>query len=435
MAPFDDEEQLPDLKPAPIEARLKAGAFDLFILVTLMAGYFFGGLWLYGLAAPMWGVFAILVGYSVVPLSLFRATIGMRLFGIELVTRKGRNVPVTDLLFRELVGRGFFPITYLATLVFGLVMSWLGLLGFMMPTGIGFLLFHLSWMLLAAAVLGQFLMLTRPDRRSLADMVARSYMVPRQPPPPLPDDPDERVDALKARRGRFRTLVVAELIMVLFAAGLPWLMTRRTSGGGTGAWAERLKRERPEAQFARSPDDRQLASDLAMAYRAIGDAERERDVWTRYEAAYAEREKQREAAIRARVAKNPKDEEGQNLLLRLLLDQGRVEEAKQAYKAWVEADGDPSLRAGYGIWLYQRDWNEEAIAELTASFEAGFDRDGESYAFRGFAHKELGHFEEARADFEKALALDPDLEEDVRPELDALPPPPKKHKKVSRDER
>lgn len=433
MSPYDDDEQLPELKSASVEKRVAAGAIDLFVLLVLIGLYFGAGLKLFGIGVPIWGVFAAIVGYSVVPLALFRSTVGMRLCGIELVNRRGRNAPVTDLLFRELIGRGFFPIAYLTTLIFGFVFRYLGIMNFAMPKGVGYMMFHLSWMLLAGSVLGQFLVVTRPDRRSLADLLARTVVVPKMPPAPEPTDAEERADARREQGRRLRTLLIAEVAMVMMGIGVPWLMTRRTSGG-SGAYAERLKRDKLAAQFDAQPFDQRLASDLSRAHLANGDEEKSAEVWKRYDAARAEGNKKREASIRESVAKDPKSQQAQNRLLKLLLEQDRTDDAKDAFGAWVEADGDPALRASFGIWLYRHGYNADSVAELTTSFDAGFNDDGESYAYRAYAHRELNQLQEARADFERAMELEPELE--LEDELAALPPAPgakKTGKKVARE--
>lgn len=407
---YDDAEKLPELPPAPMDARIKAGAFDLAVLLVIMALYFGVPLMLGGLTLPMWGVFAAVVGYSVAPLAIYRSTIGMKLFGLEMATRKGHAVPVTDLLFRELIGRGFFPIAYLGTLTVGFIAGLLGIGRFMMPAGFGAILFHLSWILLGATTIGHFLVFTRPDRRSLADLFARTVVTPRRAEAPLPTDEDERQDALRARSGRVRNLIIAEVLILMFGSGLPWLLTRKTPGENSSSYTDRLKRQKLEHQFQQDPTNARLANDLIWSYRGSGDEEEAERIRTAHREAIGEREKKREASLRERVAKNPTDSDAVWLLMEVLDEQNRMQEAKEVYRAWLKADFSTSRQAGFGIWLYQNHFSEESVQELTAAFDAGFE-DAESYAYRGFAHRHLKQLDKAKADFEKALELDPELYE------------------------
>src|SRR6185369_866470 len=114
------------------------------------------------------------VGTLAIPLSAFRQTLGMRIFGLELVGKDGHAVGPGDVLFRELLGRGYFPAAFLFTVFAGLVASWLHLAAFVFPAGIGFLFFGASLFAFTLAILGHALILNRPDRRSLADLMARS---------------------------------------------------------------------------------------------------------------------------------------------------------------------------------------------------------------------------------------------------------------------
>src|SRR6185295_7179304 len=157
-----------DLSPAPLERRIIAGVIDGAILIALCAAYFMIPTLTLGITLPMWGVLAAIIGYSVVPLAVFRQTPGMRMFDIELVGKTGHAVGLGDVLFRELIGRGWFPAAFLFNLLFGYVAMSLGYARFSMPTGLQGLFFLASMFALALAVLGGALAVTSAERRSIA---------------------------------------------------------------------------------------------------------------------------------------------------------------------------------------------------------------------------------------------------------------------------
>ncbi len=400
----------PRLPPfAPLEKRLLAGGFDLLLLVLFVVAYFAFPLLTGGLTLPMWGVFAAVLGYSVTPLILFRATLGMRLFGVEILGRNGHPAQIIDLVFRELIGRGFFPAAYLSTMAAAVIASWLGILRFAMPSGIGGILFVVSAVLLAATSLGHFLVFTRPDRRSLADLVARTVVVTRVPRP-LPTDEDERQDALRDRRGRVRNLVIAEVVLLGLGVGLPWSLTQRTPGENRADYAERLKRDKLQNQFDRDPTDRKLARELQRAYRLGGEFEREQEVAERHRAALAKRDQKAEEALRERLRKNPTDEEGLALLIELLDEQDRAEDAEAAYRDAVEAAPTAERRGQYGAWLLDRGEASAAEASLTRAIDDGLN-EAWALTWRGHARVQQKKYASARTDYLAALELDPEYME------------------------
>src|SRR5262249_40625767 len=149
-----------DLSPAPLDKRLAAGAVDAFTLVALCAAYFLVPVLTLGIVLPMWGVLAAIIGYAVVPLAVFGQTLGFWLFGLELVSKEGHTVGLGDVLFRELLGRGWFPAAFIFNLLFGYLAMMLGAARFAMPTGLQGVFFLGSCLALALAVLGHVLVLT-----------------------------------------------------------------------------------------------------------------------------------------------------------------------------------------------------------------------------------------------------------------------------------
>src|SRR5581483_3811662 len=216
-----------DLSPAPLNTRLLAGAVDAVALVALCAAYFLVPVFTLGVVLPMWGVLAAIIGYAVVPLAVFRQTLGFKLFGLELVSKDGHAVGLGDVLFRELLGRGWFPAAFIFNLIFGYVAMLLGAARFAMPSGMQGLFFMASCLALALAVLGHLLVMTSKDRRSIADVMARSYVVPLQARAEV-DDAEELAERKAASARRIRGVVVAEVLILACGLGLPWLLTRRT---------------------------------------------------------------------------------------------------------------------------------------------------------------------------------------------------------------
>jgi uncharacterized RDD family membrane protein YckC len=401
------EPRLPPL--APLDARFKAGALDLLLLGLLTLAYFAVPLIAGGLTLPMWGVFAAVLGYSVTPLILFRATLGMRVFGVEVMGKNGHPAQIIDLVFRELIGRGFFSAAYLCTLAAAVVASWLGLLRFAMPAGLGMVMFHVSWVLFAATVLGHFLVFTRPDRRSLADLVARTVVVTRVPQP-LPADEDDRLQALRDRGARVRRLVFTEVLLLVLGVGLPWGLTRQAPGENTALYAERLKRNKLQNQFDRDPANRKLARQLYRAHLAVGDEAEAARMQQKHAAALAKLEQRSEDALRDRVRQSPTDEEGLALLLELLEAQGRQQDAVEAYRQAVTVADSPQRRAGFGIWLHDLGMFPLAEAELSRALDAGLE-DPWALTYRGHTRVQLGRKPDALRDYQTALALDPQLQE------------------------
>lgn len=404
-----------DLSPAQLERRVSAGIFDGVVLLALCAAYFLVPVVTLGVTLPMWGVLAAIIGYSVVPLSVFKQTLGMKLFGIELVTKDGHAVDLGNLLFRELLGRGWFPAAFLFNLVFAYVAMLMGYLRFVMPGGIQAVFSFASLLALFVAVLGHLLVLGMKDRRSIADMMARSFVVPQQSRP-LPDDRDELL-CLKAARGRsIRNVVIAEVLILGFGLGAPWLLTRRTEG--TQARAARLMRQKLEAQFKERPGSSQLARDLANAYRAAGDWESAQRVGTQYEQAHR---KERDDLLTAQLAsldKSPGDESTLIAVLGELEERQRLPEAKERYAKFLEQHPEPEYRAGHAEWLVQNGLVDEGIAEYRALMKDTPDFEG-AHKFLARALVRGGQLEEAQVEYQSELLLDPE-DDDAREALEEL---------------
>jgi len=116
---------------------------------------------------------------------------------------------------------------------------------------------------------------------------------------------------------------------------------------------------------------------------------------------------QAEALLRHWLAAHPGDVAATFLLARLLRDQGRLQAAGEAMRALFQHathDADTVIAAvelldGYGL---QRDASSICESAITAGAN-----DARLHAYAGMLAIQLGRFEQVRAHYEKALALEP----------------------------
>lgn len=397
------------LTPAPLEKRAFAGLIDAAAVVLLSGAAFLLPMLLEGLVLPMWGVLAAVVGYQVVPLAFFKQTPGMRLFNLELVRRDGHPVDLANLLFRELIGRGYFPAAYLFTLVAGAAAASLGVAGTTTPVLLGGLMALSSLAALAMALIGHVIALGRPDGRTLADLFASSY-VAQGPSRAPPDDAEER-DEWQAQRRRVKRNVMAfEVLLFSSVLAIPWALSTR--GGETAREkGARLTREALEKKFALDPGNEALARDLARAWWEAGREDQVQRVEAAHRAALSRREETREAQLRQRFAATP-DRETASALVELLEAQHRLDDALAVYRRYVEADGQPATRAGFGHWLASVGRPEAAVVELEAALGAD-PLVPYGHTLLGVSLVRAGRLEAGRQHLLLALADDPD-DDDAR---------------------
>ncbi|MBM4779102.1 MAG: tetratricopeptide repeat protein [Archangiaceae bacterium] len=398
---------------APLSRRVLAGLIDGVALVLLSVLAFLVPMKLLGVVLPMWGVLAVMLGWSVVPLAFLQQTAGMRLMGLELAREDGHPVDLANVTFRELLGRGLFPAAYLLTLLFGVLAQVFGVMAFVVPTGLGLVMTFACLMAFVGALAGGLLGLTRADGRGLADLMTKSFVVvaPARKPP---DDADDLAEQKAHRRTVVNRIVVFELVLALGVVATPWLLTRR--GGESSAHrTERIKRQGLEKKFAASPADESLARELMESLERDGQADEAKRVLERYQRAAQAREGEREKLLRENFAKSP-DERTAGLLIELLDDQGRLDEAITVYRAWLGSTPTPSRRAGFGHWLGVRGRENQAVAELQQAL-------GEDplvpmgHTMLGIVLLRLERFDEARTELFYALELDPE-DEDARDSWD-----------------
>ena len=123
------------------------------------------------------------------------------------------------------------------------------------------------------------------------------------------------------------------------------------------------------------------------------------------------REKQAEPAIAALqkgLAIAPDDVESLKMIVTLLSAAGRDAEAQQ-YIARLPQDAeiDPAVVLNMGINAYNENKMEEAFKHFEAAV-AAHPNEPEPYYYRGLVHLNQGRNAEAKADFEKFLAIAPD---------------------------
>jgi tetratricopeptide (TPR) repeat protein len=404
-----------DLSPAPLDKRIVAGAFDAVALLGLCAAYFLVPVLTLGVVLPMWGVLAAIVGYAVVPLATFRQTLGFRLFGLELVGKEGHAVGLGDVLFREMIGRGWFPAAFIFNLIFGYVASYLGAARFAMPSGMQGLFFLASSLALALAVLGHLLVMTAKDRRSFADMMARSFVVPLQARAAA-EDAEELADQKAARGRRIRGVVIAEVLILAFGLGTPWVLTRKTES--TQQHAARLLREKLEAQFKQDPSDPMVAGDLKRALWAEGKNDEAAQVDAKFQEATRVKTEARLQAQLKHLDENPTDEPALLAVLESLDMAGKNDEAKKRYQAFVRARPEPEYRAGYADFLMNHGFEGDAVDEMKALVKDVPDFDG-VHKFLAQAYVHANNLPDAQLEYQRELLLDPD-DDDAREALDEL---------------
>ena len=187
-------------RPAPIPKRVIAGLLDFAFIVVLTGISFAVPLLTRGIVLPMWGVLAVIVGYAVVPLAFLKRTIGLHIMGLELVGKAGHPVDLANVLFRELLGRGFFPAAWLFTIIASLIAFRFGVGASTTPPILAGVMTLASAGAFCIAAIGHVIALGRPDQRTLADLMSGSFVVKGTALPP-PTDLEE-FDEWKAQRTR-----------------------------------------------------------------------------------------------------------------------------------------------------------------------------------------------------------------------------------------
>lgn len=423
MQPIDigDESRSSRAAPAPMDARIGAAVVDSFAVALLTTLFIALPFLLSGLMTPTLALCGAVLIWTIAPLWLFRQTLGMRLFGVEMVSKTGHSADLAELLFRELVGRGYLPAIYLASLGAAVALRMMGFYaGVVAPTGFALIASFMALVFLALAVTGNLVAFIRADRRTLADLIAKTMVIPKRDLPE-PEDEDDRQMAREERSRKIRNFVIFTVIVTLLASVAPFVVTWRPGPKDARAAQAKVNRQKLELSFSQDKTNARTAYDLAAALRWEGENEKAEKVLAEHGAAVKERDDKREAALKERIAANADDEDALDGLLGLYADQGRTEDAKAAYRGWVSGHDTASERGGFGIWLYQRNFNDEAITELETAVKMG-STSARTHAYLGWAYQDAERPADAKKLFKAALKIDPDMEE-VRDALSELEGP------------
>lgn len=115
--------------------------------------------------------------------------------------------------------------------------------------------------------------------------------------------------------------------------------------------------------------------------------------------------------LKSVVAVTPENVGVQLLLANLLLEDGRLEEGRAALAAVPEsAMSDPTAFINVGILFMNKGQQADAYGYFDKAVTMDPNR-GESYYYRGLASLQQQKLKEAKADFEKVVALSPDSSE------------------------
>ena len=410
----------PTFPLAPLSRRAAARAIDAAAIALLTCVLVSVPWWLGGFTLPMLAALVAILGWSVAPLVAFGATPGMRLLGLEMVGPDGRRPDPIETAFRELLGRALLPGSYLVVVAVGLVGTLLGRGELRAPGSLGLLLVFASAVLSLVGGAGHLLALAREDRRSLADLVGRTRVVPRALATVTFDDDENREQASAHRRAR-NVLAGFDAGLLVIALVIPFVLGRPVPAHQSQIYADRLMRERAQMLFDTNPGDPDLARDLVDRLERTGDFEGAERVRAKHRQAFVAVERARELKLRESLAKNPRDEESADALLELLSDQGRNDDARSVMHAFFEAEPNPRERVRLGAWLQQHGFAAEAARELAQALTDG-ETAAEAHAYLGLALRDLGRTAEARAELGAALADVPTWDE-VREAIQALPAP------------
>lgn len=411
-------------RPAPLPRRVVAGLLDAAFIVVLSGIAFTVPLVTRGVVLPMWGVLAVMVGYAVVPLAFLKRTLGLHIMGLELVGQTGHPVDLANVLFRELLGRGFFPAAWLFTIITSLIASHFRLGGSTTPPLLAGVMTLACAGAFSIAAIGHVVALGRPDQRTLADLIAKSYVVEG---PALPPPADlEEFDEWKAHRTRIiARIAVFEVVLMSSVLVLPWLLSS-SSGESPQMKVARLKRESLQAKFDANPGSDSLAGELQREYLQAGKREEAQQVFEKHRQALSLKEAAREQSLREQLAQRH-DRDTAQALIQLLEEQDRVADAEAVYREWLGPSPKASELAGFGNWLATNTLTEQAVVEL----ERATTMDPlvpYGHTLLGVCLQRLGRLEEAREHLELALlddAEDQDADDalrEVEGKVGQLPP-------------
>ena len=402
-------------RPPPLQTRVIAAAIDGAVLVAMMAFSFVLPLLAYGFALPMWGVLLVVVGYAVLPLTLFETTLGLKLMGLQLVNRHGRALDPINAAFRELVGRGFFPAAYLFTLVAGLVAMRFGLGGTIAPRALTGVMTLACGAALVVAMMSPVVALGRPDQRTLADLLAGSFVV-LAPARPAPTDEDELEVARATRRRNALVFVALEVLLLGALVAMPRVLTAKTEET-TSEKIDRLRLEKLRHAFAAHPEDTALARELQDALVQAGLEDERRTMNQQHVDALMKKEGERELRLRDQFAKS-RSRDDAKALISLYEDEDRIDDAEAVYVDFLGTTPEASQLVGFAHWLATWNRNDRAVAVATRAVELD-PHVPLGHTVLGVALERVGRLTQAKAALQQALEEDPE-DEDAADALERL---------------
>ena len=347
--------------PAPLPKRVIAGLLDAAIIGVLSGISFAVPMLTRGIGLPMWGVLAVMVGYAVVPLAFLKRTLGLHIMGLELVGKDGRAIDLGNLLFRELIGRGVFPAAWLFTIIGSVIARHFGIGGSATPPLLAGVMTVACSAALCISAIGHVIALGRPDQRTLADLLARSFVV-EGPSLPPPSDLEE-FDEWKAHRNKVIVrVVIFELVLMSSVLALPWILSS-SSGESPQMKVARLKLESLQAKFEADPGSESLASDLQREYSRRGREDDLTKLLEKHRRALSLKEAGREQALRDQLALTHERSTAETLIA-LLERQERIDEAIEVYREWLGPTPTASALNGFGNYLATNGRTELAVVEL-----------------------------------------------------------------------
>ena len=390
-------------RPAPLQKRVVAGLIDAACIVVLCGISFAVPLVTRGVVLPMWGVLAVMVGYAVVPLAFLKRTLGLHIMGLELVGKAGHAVDLANVLFRELLGRGFFPAAWLLTIISSVVATHFGVGGSTTPPMLAGVMTVACAGAFCIAAIGHVIALGRPDQRSLADLIAGSFVV-EGPALPPPSDLEE-FDDWKAQRTRVVVrIIVFEVVLMSSVLLLPWVLSS-SSGESPQMKGARLKLEALRAKFDANPGSESLFNDLQREYESAGRPDDAQLIVEKHRHALSLTEAGREQMLRAQLGERHERSTAEALIA-MLERQDRVDDAVDVYREWLGPTPKASELSGFGNWLATNGRTELAVVEL----ERATTLDPLvplAHTLLGVCLQRLGRMEEAREHLEFALFDDP----------------------------
>ncbi len=401
--------------PAPLSKRVIAGLIDAAFIVVLSGISFAIPMLTRGIGLPMWGVLAVMVGYAVVPLAFLKRTLGLHIMGLEVVGKDGRAIDPGNLLFREFIGRGVFPAAWLFTIISSVIARYLGIGGSATPPLLAGVMTVACSAALCISAIGHVIALGRPDQRTLADLLARSFVV--EGPSLAPPSDLEEFDEWKAHRKKVLVgIVLFEVVLMGSVLALPWFLSS-SSGESPQMKVARLKLESLQAKFEADPGSESLAMELQREYLQRGREEDVKKLLEKHRRALSLKEAGREQALRDQLALTHERSTAETLIA-LLERQERIDEAIEVYREWLGPTPTASALNGFGNYLATNGRTELAAIELQRALSMN-PLVSLGHTLLGVCLQRLGRLEEAREQLELALLDDP-ADEDAEDALRAV---------------